>query len=90
MLTEDQVFLAATNSNAGTVYMVTIPLILSVCMSFNALAAASRQAWMLSRNQALPFSQSLHKVISARLQHRSHIRADFPTPDRYHWDTCSS
>ncbi|KAI7554972.1 hypothetical protein KC331_g168 [Hortaea werneckii] len=57
------VFLAATNSNAGTVYMVTIPLILSVCMSFNALAAASRQAWMLSRNQALPFSQSLHKIV---------------------------
>ena len=39
-----------------------IPLVLSVCTSLNALAAASRQAWALSRDQALPFSLWFRKV----------------------------
>jgi hypothetical protein len=42
--------------------MSTIPLILSVCTSLNALAAASRQAWSLARDQALPFSSWFRKV----------------------------
>ncbi|TLD07988.1 hypothetical protein E2P81_ATG10597 [Venturia nashicola] len=56
------VFLAGTNSKAATVAMSTIPLILSVCTSLNALAAASRQAWSLARDQALPFSSWFRKV----------------------------
>lgn len=62
-----QVFLASTNSNAGTVCMMCIPLILSVCTSLNALAAASRQAWALSRDQALPFSSWFRRVSSSSL-----------------------
>ena len=42
--------------------MMLIPLVLSVCTSLNALAAASRQAWALSRDQALPFSLWFRKV----------------------------
>ena len=57
-----QVFFAGTNSKAATVAMSTIPLILSVCTSLNALAAASRQAWSLARDQALPFSSWFRKV----------------------------
>lgn len=57
-----QVFMAGTNSKAATVSMSTIPLILSVCTSLNALAAASRQAWSLARDQALPFSSWFRKV----------------------------
>ncbi|KAM0699414.1 hypothetical protein Q7P36_001462 [Cladosporium allicinum] len=56
------VFFAGTNSKAATVAMSTIPLILSVCTSLNALAAASRQAWSLARDQALPFSSWFRKV----------------------------
>lgn len=43
--------------------MTTIPIILSVCTSLNALAAASRQAWALARDQALPFSSWFRKVV---------------------------
>ena len=59
-----QVFLASTGSNAGTVCMMMVPLILSICTCLNALAAASRQAWALSRDQALPFSSWFRKVRS--------------------------
>jgi len=54
--------MAGTNSKAATVAMSTIPLILSVCTSLNALAAASRQAWSLARDQALPYSSWFRKV----------------------------
>jgi choline transport protein len=57
-----QVFFAGTNSRAATVAMSTIPLILSICTSLNALAAASRQAWSLARDQALPFSSWFRQV----------------------------
>lgn len=57
-----QVFMAGTNSRAATVAMSTIPLVLSVCTSLNALAAASRQIWSLARDQALPFSSWFRKV----------------------------
>ncbi|GAB7328675.1 hypothetical protein MBLNU13_g00601t2 [Cladosporium sp. NU13] len=56
------VFLTSTGSNAGTVCMMMVPLILSICTCLNALSAASRQAWALSRDQALPFSSWLRKV----------------------------
>ncbi|KAM0721384.1 hypothetical protein Q7P37_002308 [Cladosporium fusiforme] len=56
------VFLASTNSKAGTVCMMMIPLVLSICTCLNSLAAASRQAWALSRDQALPFSSWFRKV----------------------------
>ena len=42
--------------------MTLIPIILSVCTSLNAIAAASRQAWALGRDQALPFSPWFRKV----------------------------
>jgi hypothetical protein len=57
-----QVFLASTNSKAATVAMSTVPLVLSVCTSLNALAAGSRQIWSLARDQALPFSSWFRKV----------------------------
>ncbi|TKA55667.1 hypothetical protein B0A55_11956, partial [Friedmanniomyces simplex] len=57
------VFLAALGSRAGTVCLMTIPCILSVCTSLNALAAASRQAWALSRDNALPFSSWFRKIV---------------------------
>lgn len=47
--------------------MMMIPLILSICTCLNALAAASRQAWALSRDQALPFSPWFRKVGRLRL-----------------------
>ena len=68
--------MAGTNSKAATVSMSTIPLILSVCTSLNALAAASRQAWSLARDQALPFSSWFRKASHA-VKHKRHVkRAD--------------
>jgi len=67
------VFLAGTGSNAATVAMSTIPLILSVCTSLNALAAASRQAWSLARDQALPFSSWFRKVCLGNNKKRHHV-----------------
>ncbi|KAI7662744.1 amino acid permease [Hortaea werneckii] len=58
------VFLSATRSRAGTVCMTLIPIILSVCTSLNAIAAASRQAWALGRDQALPFSPWFRKIVT--------------------------
>lgn len=59
--------------------MICIPLILSVCTCFNALAAASRQAWALSRDQALPFSPWFRKVSRARPLDLCPLRTDsFP------------
>ena len=55
--------MAATNSKAGTVCLIVIPMVLSVCTCLNALAAASRQAWALSRDSALPFSPWFRKVV---------------------------
>ncbi|KAK5118991.1 hypothetical protein LTR62_000202 [Meristemomyces frigidus] len=57
------VFMAATNSKAGTVCLTAIPMVLSICTCLNALAAASRQAWALARDQALPFSPFFRKVV---------------------------
>lgn len=42
--------------------MMIIPLLLSICACLNALAAASRQAWALGRDQVLPFSPWFRKV----------------------------
>ncbi|KAI7084894.1 amino acid permease [Hortaea werneckii] len=58
------IFLSATGSRAGTVCMTLIPIILSVCTSLNAIAAASRQAWALGRDQALPFSLWFRKIVT--------------------------
>ncbi|RMY49193.1 hypothetical protein D0865_07637, partial [Hortaea werneckii] len=58
------VFLSATGSREGTVCMTLIPIILSVCTSLNAIAAASRQAWALGRDQALPFSHWFRKIVT--------------------------
>ena len=58
-----------------------IPLILSICTCLNALAAASRQAWALSRDQALPFSPWFRKVCCV-ISHRP-FTTDI-RPDRSH------
>ena len=58
-----------------------IPLLLSICACLNALAAASRQAWALGRDQVLPFSPWFRKVCCV-ISHRP-----FTTdtrPDRSH------
>lgn len=42
---------------------MVIPMMLSICTSLNSLAAASRQAWALSRDQAVPFSSWFRKIV---------------------------
>lgn len=42
--------------------MACIPIVLSACTCLNSLAAASRQAWALSRDQGLPFSPFFRRV----------------------------
>jgi hypothetical protein len=64
--------------------MSTIPLILSVCTSLNALAAASRQAWSLARDQALPFSSWFRKVRFVSYINKADIHHIDFVPD-YHY-----
>lgn len=67
--------------------MSTIPLILSVCTSLNALAAASRQAWSLARDQALPFSSWFRKVC---LGNKKSVLSDTDLiPGHNHWHSHS-
>ncbi|GIZ48779.1 hypothetical protein CKM354_001182600 [Cercospora kikuchii] len=58
------VFYAGTGSRAGATAMACIPLVLTICTSLNAMAAASRQAWALSRDGGLPFSGWFRKVVT--------------------------
>jgi choline transport protein len=58
--------------------MMLIPLVLGVCTSLNALAAASRQAWALSRDQALPFSSWFRKVSLERERYYEHPLTRLP------------
>ena len=56
------VFYAGTASKAGATAMACLPLVLTACTTLNALAAASRQAWALSRDGGLPYSGWFSKV----------------------------
>ncbi|GAB7365931.1 hypothetical protein MBLNU230_g7259t1 [Neophaeotheca triangularis] len=56
------VFVAGTGSVGGATAMAVIPIILSACTCLNSLAAASRQAWALSRDHGLPFSPFFRRV----------------------------
>ena len=53
--------------------MACLPLILTFCTTLNALAAASRQAWALSRDGGLPFSGWFQKVNCAPLRVLRHM-----------------
>jgi len=52
------VFQAATNSTAGAIGMTVPIIIMTLSMTINATAAASRQAWSFARDDGLPFSRS--------------------------------
>lgn len=60
-----QVFMAATGSKAGGTAMAVIIPILGFFTTLNALAAASRQVWALSRDNGVPFSSWLQKVLQS-------------------------
>jgi hypothetical protein len=62
-----------------------IPFLLSVCACLNALAAASRQAWALGRDQVLPFSPWFRKVYCLISHHLSSTANT--TPDRSDWNS---
>ena len=58
------VFYAGTGSRSGATAMACIPLVLTICTALNAMAAASRQAWSLSRDGGLPFASWFRKVVT--------------------------
>lgn len=58
------VFFHATGSRGGATAMACIPLILTICTALNSMAAASRQAWALSRDGGLPFSGWFRQVVT--------------------------
>lgn len=64
-----QVFLTATNSNAGASVMTAIPLVLVICATFGFLATSSRQTWAFARDRGMPFSDFLSHVRLASLFH---------------------
>ncbi|EME80806.1 uncharacterized protein MYCFIDRAFT_35772 [Pseudocercospora fijiensis CIRAD86] len=57
------VFHAGTGSKGAATAMACIPLVLIVCVTLNSIAAGSRQAWSLSRDGGLPFSDWFRKVV---------------------------
>ena len=63
-----QVFLVLNGSNASTVCLMMVLFMLSICTCLNTLATASRQAWALNCDQALPFSPWFCKVCCIRFR----------------------
>ena len=62
-----------------------IPFLLSVCACLNALAAASRKAWALGRDQVLPFSPWFRKVCCCAIRIDSSVSSLLTTSlDRRH------
>lgn len=49
-----EIFYQATNSVPGTLAMVSINLIISVCSVIGMLAATSRQFWSFARDRGIP------------------------------------
>lgn len=59
-----EIFATATGSTAAAIGM-TIPIVLmTLGMSINATAAASRQAWSFARDDGLPFPRWFTKLVS--------------------------
>lgn len=58
------VFEVATGSQAAAIGMTVPVIILSISMCMNATAAASRQAWSFARDEGLPFSSWLTKIVT--------------------------
>ena len=56
------VFTAATGSVAGGIGLTIPPLVISFCSGINSIAAGSRQAWSLARDDGLPFSKWLTRI----------------------------
>jgi hypothetical protein len=59
------VFLRGTGSPAGAATMVLLIWVLGLCCLVGMLAATSRQMWSFARDDALPFSAQIVKVIIA-------------------------
>lgn len=59
-----EVLYAGTGSKAAATVMAALPLILTTVTALNALAAASRQSWSLSRDGGLPFSGWFRRVVT--------------------------
>lgn len=56
------VFYAATDNARGTIAMVSIVCVLSICGNLSVLAAGSRQVWAFARDGGMPFSPWLQKI----------------------------
>jgi choline transport protein len=61
-----EVFFNATGSHAGTSVMTAILIIMVCFATFGFLASSSRQTWAFARDQGLPYSEFLSKVIVFR------------------------
>jgi choline transport protein len=68
------VFLKGTGSAAGAATMAMIMWVLGVCCLVGLMAATSRQLWSFARDNAVPFSRQVTKVIVPNLD--SGLKAD--------------
>lgn len=68
------VFLKGTGSPAGAATMAMVMWVLGVCCLVGLMAATSRQLWSFARDNAVPFSGQVTKVIILNLE--SEFKAD--------------
>jgi amino acid transporter len=61
------VFVRGTGSVAGAATMILIKWFLGVCAQVGLLAATSRQMWSFARDNALPYSAQIKKVVISSL-----------------------
>lgn len=59
-----QIIFHATNSFAGTNFMVTVVILALVTSCISEIATASRQLWSFARDKRVPFSSTLAHVSS--------------------------
>jgi choline transport protein len=57
-----EVYFQATQSKAGTVILVLMPLLVVFVALFNAFASVSRLIWAFARDNGLPFSKTFAYV----------------------------
>lgn len=62
------VFLKGTGSPAGAATMAMVMWVLGVCCLVGLMAATSRQLWSFARDNAVPFSGQVTKVIIPNLR----------------------
>ena len=85
------VFLQGTGSPAGAVTMAMIMWVLGVCCLVGLMAATSRQLWSFARDNAVPFSSSVTKVvIPQHLEIEKLTDNTSSTPELYFPTTLSS